>query len=99
MLDYTTLCDKYMYTTADTACSGFAWCGANSKDELMSAVISACNCNRDNSCIVIVHGVPLTAVGVLGSAINTSLPRYYVGSSSTGPVGGSNVVCQDVSCK
>ena len=79
-------CRKYgifiaCITTYGT-CSGFAWCGANSKDELMSAVTSACNCNRDDSCIVTVHRVPLTAVGVLGSAINTSLPRYYVGSSS-----------------
>ena len=73
------------------------WCQL--QDELMSAVTSACNCNRDISCIVTVHKVPLTAVGVLDSAISTSLPRYYVGSSSTGPVGGSNIVCQDVSCK
>ena len=33
------------------------------------------------------------------SAINTYLPNYYVGNSSTGPVSDSTAVCQEVSCK
>ena len=40
----------------------------------------------------------VTVVDVLISAINTSLPDYYVGNSSTGPVGDSTAVCQKVSC-
>ena len=41
----------------------------------------------------------VTVVDVLISAINTSLPDYYDGNSSTGPVGDSTAVCQKVSCK
>ena len=80
-------------------CPGSAWCGANSKDELRSAVTSACRCDRADSCVVNLDGVNITAENVLIAAINSSLPNYYVGSSSTGPVGDSNAVCQDVTCK
>ena len=75
-------------------CPGSAWCGANSKHELRSAVIRACRCNRDYSCVV---GMS-TAEDTLIAFINL-LPDYYVGSASTGPVGDSNAVCQDVSGK
>ena len=80
-------------------CSGSAWCGANSRDELRSAVSSACRCDRADSCVVNINGVNITAEDTLIALINTSLPNYYVGSSSTGPVGDSNAVCQDVTCK
>ena len=40
----------------------------------------------------------VTVVDVLISAINTSLPDYYDGNSSTGPVDDSTAVCQKVSC-
>ena len=95
-LDYVlfTLC-LYIFTP----CPGSAWCGANSRDELRSAVSSACRCNRDDSCVVNSYGVMFTAQDVLIGLINTTLPNYYVGSSSTGPVGDSNAVCQDVTGK
>ena len=80
-------------------CSGTAWCGANSKDELRSAVSSACRCDRADSCVVNSNGFNITAEDGLIAFINTSLPIYYVGSSSTGPVGDSNAVCQDVTGK
>ena len=80
-------------------CPGSAWCGANSRDELRSAVSSACRCDRANSCVVNINGVNITAEDTLLTIINTSLPNYYVGSSSTGPVGDSNAVCQDVTGK
>ena len=80
-------------------CPGSAWCGANSRDELRSAVSSACRCDRADSCVVNINGSMVTAEDVLIPIINTSLPNYYVGSSSTGPVGDSNAVCQDVTGK
>ena len=80
-------------------CPGSAWCGANSKDELRSAVTSACRCDRADSCVVNSNGVNITAEDTLIALINTTLPNYYVGSSSTGPVGDSNAVCQDVTGK
>ena len=81
------------------SCLGSAWCGANSRDELRSAVISACSCNRADSCVVNVNGFNITAENALIAAINASLLNYYVGSSSTGPVGDSNAMCQDVTGK
>ena len=78
-------------------CPGSAWCGANSRDELRSAVSSACRCDRADSCVV--NGLNTTAEDILIAAINRSLSNYYVGSSSTGPVGDSNAVCQDVTGK
>ena len=80
-------------------CPGSAWCGANSRDELRSAVSSACRCDRADSCVVNLNGFNVTAEDILIAAINSSLPNYYVGSSSTGPVGDSNAVCQDVTGK
>ena len=80
-------------------CPGSAWCGANSKDELRSAVSSACRCNRTDSCVVDLNGFNTTAENALITIINVSLPSYYVGSSSTGPVGDSNAMCQDVTGK
>ena len=80
-------------------CPGSAWCGANSRDELRSAVSSACSCNRANSCVVNVNGFNTTAENTFISIINISLPNYYVGSSFTGSVGDSNAVCQDVTGK
>ena len=85
-------------------CPGSAWCGANSRDELRSAVTSACRCNRANSCVINLNWFNTTAGMVtvedaLIEVISTSLPNYYVGSSSTGPVGDSNAVCQDVTGK
>ena len=80
-------------------CPGSAWCGANSRDELRSAVASACSCNRADSCVVNVNGINITAQDALIAIIDASLPNYYVGSSSTGPVGDSNAVCQDVTGK
>ena len=79
-------------------CPGSAWCGANSKDELRSAVSSACRCNRTDSCVVDLNGFNTTAENALITIINY-LPNYYVGSSSTGPVGDSNAMCQDVTGK
>ncbi len=70
---------------------------ANTKDELRSAVSSACRCDRADSCVV--NGFNITTKDALIASINTGLPNYYVGSSSTGPVGDSNAVCQDVSGK
>ena len=95
-LDYVlfTLC-----LAAYRPCPGSAWCGANSRDELRSAVISACRCNRADSCVVSLNGTNTTAVNILIAIISTTLPDYYVGSSSTGPVGDSNAVCQDVTGK
>ena len=81
-------------------CPGSAWCGANSKDELRSAVTSACRCNnRDDSCVVNLNGAIGTAEAILIRIIHASIPKYYVGSSSTGPVGDSNAVCQDATGK
>ena len=80
-------------------CPGSAWCGANSRDELRSAVSSACRCDRADSCIINLNGFNTTAEDILIAAINTPLPNYYVGSSSTEPVGDSNAVCQDVTGK
>ena len=80
-------------------CPGSAWCGANSSDELRSAVSSACRCDRADSCIVNLNGFNTTAEDLLLPLINTILSDYYVGSSSTGPVGDSNAVCQDVTGK
>ena len=80
-------------------CSGSAWCGANSRDELRSAVSSACRCDRADSCVVNLNGFNVTAEEILIAAINSPLLNYYVGSSSTGAVGDSNAVCQDVTGK
>ena len=80
-------------------CPGSAWCGANTREELRSAVTSACISNTDDSCTDDPNEAMVTVVDVLISAINTSLPDYYVGNSSTGPVGDSTAVCQEVSCK
>ena len=80
-------------------CPGSAWCGADSRDELRSAVTHACSCNRDDSCVINVNGFNITAEDTLIALIKTSLLNYYVGSSSTGPVGDSNAVCQDVTGK
>ena len=84
-------------------CPGSAWCGANSRDELRSAVTSACRCNRADSCVVNSNGVNFTADALIAAltslTVNTTLPDYYVGSVSTGPVGDSNAVCQDVTSK
>lgn len=90
-LDYVlfTLC-----LAAYLPCPGSVWCGANTKDELRSAVSSACRCDRADSCVV--NGFNITTKDALIASINTGLPNYYVGSSSTGPVGDSNAVCQDV---
>ena len=79
-------------------CPGSAWCGANSRDELRSAVTSARSSNTDDSCTDDPNEAMVTVVDVLISAINTSLPDYYVGNSSTGPVGDSTAVCQEVFC-
>ena len=95
-LDYVhfTLC-LYIFSP----CPGSAWCGANSIDELRSAVTSACRCNRADSCVVNLNGFNnITAEDTLIAIINY-LPYYYVGSSSTGPVGDSNATCQDVTGK
>ena len=80
-------------------CPGSAWCGANSKDELRSAVTSACTCDRADSCVVNFNGMNTTAEDHFIPLIYVILSKYYVGSSSTGPVGDSNVMCQDVTCK
>ena len=81
-------------------CPGSAWCGANSKDELRSAVSSACRrCSRADSCVINRNGSIFISEYFLIGLIKTSLPNYYVGSSSTGPVGDSNAVCQDVTGK
>ena len=80
-------------------CPGFAWCGPNSKDDLKSAVSRACVCNRPDSCIVNRNRVNTTVVDTLHSVIDMNLPNYFQGSSSTGPVGDSNAVCQDVTGK
>ena len=86
--------------TSYSRCPASAWCGANSRDELRSAVSSACRCNRADSCVVnLNNGSMVTAEDGLIALINTTLPNYYVGSSSTGPVGDSNAVCQDVTGK
>ena len=80
-------------------CPGSVWCGANSRDELRSAVTSACSCDRADSCVVNINGVNIRAEDALITSINSTLLSYYVGSSSTGPVGDSNAVCQDVTGK
>ena len=66
-------------------CPGSAWCGANSRDELKSAVMRACRYNRVDSCVVNLKGISVTTVDSLKSIIDRSLPNYYVGNSSTGP--------------
>ena len=82
------------------ACPGSAWCGVHSRDELKSAVTSACGrCNRDDSCAFDLWGYPNNADQVLYRVIEISLTNYSVGSSTTGTVGDNNLVCQDVTGK
>ena len=58
-------------------CFGSAWCGTNSKDELKSAIASACMCNRTDTCnIVNRNGVNITVADTLNSIIDMSLPIY-----------------------
>ena len=80
-------------------CPGSAWCGTNSKDELRSAATSACRCDRTDSCDINLGGYTAEADKFLIAKINASFSKYYVGSSSTGPVGDNNLVCQDVTGK
>ena len=69
-------------------CTGSAWCGSNSKDELKIAVASACMCNNPDSCNI--NGFNIS------SLIDISLHNYYQGSSTTGAVGSNYTMCQDV---
>ena len=69
-------------------CPGSAWCGVNSRDELRSAVASACRCSRDDSCVVNSNGVMFTADALITALTtlinNTTLPDYYLGASPLG---------------
>ena len=56
--------------TSYSPCSGSAWCGANSRDELRSAVSSACIRNTGDSCTDDPNEAMVTVVDALISAIN-----------------------------
>ena len=69
-------------------CPGSVWCGSNSKDELKSAIASACMCSAGSSCFINV--LNNTAIPYVTNAIDMFLPHYYKGSSNNNPI------CQDV---
>ena len=68
-------------------CSGYAWCGSVSRNDLTTAIRTACGCNST---------IDETSICRIGGLTDVPpLSNYYQGSSSTGSVG-SALACLDV---
>ena len=66
-------------------CPGYAWCGANSRDEFKSAVMRACRNNRVDSCVVNLKGISVTTVDSLKSIIDRPFQITMLGTPPLGP--------------